>query len=484
MAGRFLSADQADTVEGSLGDGLTAAMIRRVPLAESAFWLLRVACDPERLGSLWDRFRGRGYERIITFATMVQLVSDALLCYRGSGRRTFETHIAENRLEASVAAAFGKLGRLPLPVTLAFLEETTASVRSLLVPANLTDPPASLRAFHPVVIDGKVVKRVEKRLKPTRTSSGGLIGGKSLVALDGRTGLAVAMEAHPDGDHSERNLLPGLLERVRRIIPAIRLVIADQYFGNLVQVEQFTENDDHFVLRLHTSVKFYADPKRSPQTGRDAEGRTVIETWGIAGSEGNRRRRPLRRIELIRPGEPTITLITDLEDADVYPAADLLTAYRNRHDIERVFQQTTEVFGLTRLIGTSPLAGLFQFSFCLLLYNIVQILRGGIAEAAERPAERISSEKLFDDVRDQLNAWRVMIPSDRTEAYFATLTDIPRLQRHLKTILANVWNPTWTKSPSRPQRKVEHKTTRRTHHSIQRLLDAAKPAKKQPRKNE
>ena len=107
---------------------LTREMVRRAPLAESAFWLLRVACDPERLGSIWERFRGRAYKRVLSFSTMVQLVSDALLLYRGSGRRTFEAHLAEDRLDASVAAVFGKLGRLPLAVSQAFLEESTAAV--------------------------------------------------------------------------------------------------------------------------------------------------------------------------------------------------------------------------------------------------------------------------------------------------------------------------------------------------------------------
>jgi len=474
MAGRdFVSAS-----------AVTREMVRRAPLAESAFWLLRVACDPERLWSIWERFRGRCDERVLSFSTMVHLVSEALLHHRGSGRRAVETRRAEDRLDASVAAVFGKLGRLPLAVSQAFLEESTAGVSELLGPASGTDPPDSLRAFHPVVLDGKTIKRVEKRLKPARASSGGLIGGKALVALDGRTGLAVAMGAHPDGDHAEQDLVPGLLERVRRVIPGIRLFIADRGFGNLVQAEQFTADGDHFVLRLHTNVRFVADPTRPPRTHRDADGRTVIDTGGLAGGVWNRRRRPLRRIELIRPGEPTIVLITDLEDADVYPAADLLTAYRNRHDIERVFQQTTEVFGLTRLIGTRPLAGLFQFSFCLLLYNLVQILRGYVAAAADQSAERVSSEKLFDDVRHQLVAWRVMIPVAQTESYFANLSDLPCLKRHLTRILAHVWRPTWTKSPRQPHRRVAHETTNRTHSSLQRILDAERPARKQMRRRE
>ena len=57
----------------------------------------------------------------------------------------------------------------------------------------------------------------------------------------------------------------------------------------------------------------------------------------------------------------------DLLDADVYPAADLLDAYRQRWGIEQVFQQVTEVFGLQQLIGSRPEAAVFQAAICFVL---------------------------------------------------------------------------------------------------------------------
>jgi IS4 transposase len=70
-----------------------------------------------------------------------------------------------------------------------------------------------------------------------------------------------------------------------------------------------------------------------------------------------------------------LILVTDLLDAEQYPAADLLAAYLARWGIERMFQQVTEVFALKRLIGGSPQAGVFQLAFCLLLYNMIHVLR-------------------------------------------------------------------------------------------------------------
>lgn len=452
----------------------SASVLARMPLAESAQWLLRWACDPERLRSIWDLHRARGYERLISFGTMTRLVSEALLRHRGSGRRTFEKNILAERLGASVTAAFGKLGRLPLPVSQAFIEETTVALGEVVVPVSITQPLASLREFHALIIDGKTIKRVEKRLKALRGVGGGLIGGKALVAIDGLTGLAVAMEANPDGDSSENLLVPGLLERIRRCIPGPRLFIADRSFGNLVQAEQFTTTGDHFIARLHSGCKFTADPGRRAVTSRDETGRTLIDSWGIVGGKSNRRRQMLRRVELIRgPTEETIVVITDLDDPVTYPAADVLSAYSDRHGIERVFQKTTEVFGLQRLIGGSPLAGLFQFAFCLLLYNIVQTLLGYVAEANKLPHERISVEKLFDDAREQIIAWNVVFTPEQTEKYYQVLADRSGFMHHLRKILKNAWCPTWNKSKPQPNRKVPHKTQSRTHASVHRLLEAA-----------
>src|SRR5262249_49667532 len=152
------------------------------------------------------------------------------------------------------------------------------------------------------------------------------------------------------------------------------------------------EKGHHFLLRYHPRVTFAADLTRPTQQGQDESGRAWTEEWGWLGRDGHPKRRYVRRITLKRPGEEDIILITDLLDETTYPANDLLTAYLARWGIERVFQKITEVFHLAALIGTTPQGTLFQLSFCLVLYNMIQVVRGYVAEAAERPVETISTE--------------------------------------------------------------------------------------------
>ena len=122
------------------------------------------------------------------------------------------------------------------------------------------------------------------------------------------------------------------------------------------------------------------------------------------GSARDRRRRYVRRITLPRPGEETVLLVTDLLDGEAYPGADLLAAYLLRWQIETVFQQITEVFELRHLIGCTPEATVFQASLCLVVYNLLQVVRGYIAQGRPEPTPvaALSTENLFEDLHEEL----------------------------------------------------------------------------------
>jgi hypothetical protein len=166
-----------------------------------------------------------------------------------------------------------------------------------------------------------------------------------------------------------------------------------------------------------------------------------------------------------------VILVTSLEDADAYPAADLLWLYHQRRDIERAFQKVTEVFGLQRLIGSTPQACIFQFAFCLLLYNIMQLLRGYIAEAQGREAEQISLEKLFDDVERELVASQVVYTPAEVVGHFQAGLGAAAVRGLLRERLRGVWSDTWEVS-ARQTRKAPHRNRKRTHNSVYRILRA------------
>jgi len=445
-------------------------VLSRLPLAEAVLSLWLWITAKAHLDALFHSHRGRCYEDKISFALVVHLIADALLQHGGSGRKSFTRSREQGELEATIQAAYQKLGRLPLPLTEAFLAESTQRLRAVAPTVACETIPASLRAFAPVTLDGKAVKKVPKRLKPLRQTPGGVLGGKALVALDMSCGLAVAMATDADGESNDAKLVPLLVPQVQELYEEeVILWLGDRQFCDLNQTEQFVRGGNHFVVRYHPKVGFHRDAKRLVHSGKDKQGRTWQEEWGWLGSENHKKRRYVRRITLERSGEESIILVTDLLQRQKYPANDLLTLYLLRWGIERVFQKITEVFHLEHLIGTTPEGTLFQLAFCLLIYNVIEVVRGYVAAAEEREPETISLELLFDDVQRDLVALHEVLEVAEITELFEGVPTAAGVRQQLTNLLSKVWTERWLKAPSRKRQPPPKKSTRQ-HTSVYRLL--------------
>jgi Transposase DDE domain len=446
----------------------------RLPLAEAVLTLWRWVADADSLDQIFDDHRGRCYEKILSFSCLVYLIRDALLEYGGSGRKSFDEAKDRGDLETSFRAVYGKLGRIPIPLSSAMLAGCTARLREVYPgePEAQTPLPPSLDDYRVITLDGKAIKRVAKRLKPLRRAAGGLLGGRALVAMDMRCGLAVAMRGHADGDANEVRFVGDLVPEVRHQSPAKILWLGDSSFCDLTQPAHFAQRGDAFLVRYHPKVPFFADPTRPAREGYDSRGRRYLQEWGHLGSPRNQKRMYVRRITLYRPGEKDVILVTNLCDAVAVPAVDLLETYLNRWGIERMFQQITEVFGLEHLIGTRPEGVIFQFAMCLLLYNLIQVVRGEIAAGVERPHEEISGEKLFEDVQRQMIAWSQVVEPEETVAHFQGEWTALRVRVRLSELLRGLWKDRWRKSPPKKPRAPQEVKRKRTHGSVYRILEA------------
>ena len=231
------------------------------------------------------------------------------------------------------------------------------------------------------------------------------------------------------------------------------------------------------------NVHSEADPSKPTNKGRDASKRMYVEWWGWLGTVRCPRKLCVRFITVKRPGKEDVTLVTNLLDATRYPGIDLLDLYLARWNIEHVFQEVTEVFGLGKLIGSSPQATIFQLAFCLLLYNIIQVLRMHVAAGQRCPPQEISNAKLFYDVRRELIAWAVLVPVPATVDYLSTACTSGRLRQRLSTLLMSSWTPRWIKTPhNKRDPPSKHQPKTRTHASAYRILNGTHPKPKAKRR--
>ncbi len=423
---------------------------RRLPLADATLHMLDYVADGPFLATLFDQHRGRCYEKKITFADLVHLLADSLVLHGQSAHRTFQQARADGDLSASSRAVYDKIAHLPIPLSAALLTDGTARLRCLL-PEALAEPvPASLRAFTPLAFDGKKIKEVAKRLQALRSVRGQVIGGKILVAEDVRSGLAVALEAHPDGEASDLLLLPGLLTRTRAVIGGPRLWIGDRLFCDLIHLPLLAADGDHFVVRYNAKVGFHADPDKPAQTGVNRRGQAYTEEWGWLGGAGDKRRLYVRRVTVHRPDDEDVSVVTDLIDAEAYPAADILDMYLRRWGIERLFQKVTEVFHLQALVSAREKGTVFQAALCLLLYNLTVVVRAHVAVGAEKTTAEVSLEKLFVDICRQLTGMVEVIGTAAIVDHYADGTwTADRLREYLEEVLGRTWRDWWKKSPPR-----------------------------------
>jgi hypothetical protein len=287
----------------------------------------------------------------------------------------------------------------------------------------------------------------------------------------------VAMAADPDGERNECRLVPQVVEQPHAVVSGPRWWVLDRQFCDLVPTARWSEDGDHFLIRYHPQGHFHKEWTQPAQETQEASGRTIREDWGGVGAESNAQRRFVRRLTLLRPGEETVILVTDLLDAVRYPAADLLTVYLTRWGMERVFQQIPEVFALRRLIGSTPQATVFQAALGLLLDNMVQVLRGYVAAAQPqlKMAEAVSAEQLGYDVQRELTTVSVLVPPAMLVAAYAEALSPVALRQRLHDLLSSLWTPRWRKAVNpKPRPKVAKTQQAGAHTSMPRLLVTAR----------
>jgi hypothetical protein len=468
-------------------DAFDRQLKSRLPLACATLELFDFAFDDALLAAVYEQHRGRCYTDTLTFPDLLRLVRDCLLQHAGSAHKLFVELERDGREPVDESNFYRKLARTPVAVSRALLRQCTARLTELMpVPAVLL--PGCFEDLEVVVVDGKKVKRAAKRLKPTRGYSGKLIGAKALVAMHARSGLAIAMSDALDGEANDVPLVGELMPQVRDVVPRPVLWLADRQFCDAATFAKLAGRPgDRFVVRVRKGLGFQAEPpssspsssssSSSPRTLLDDRGRVVTDEVGTFGTGKHAMR--LRRVTLRRPGEAAddddVVLLTDLLDHKQFDASDLLKLYRKRWGVEQMFQQVTETFALEHLIGCRPRAILLQLALCLLMYNLIQVVKSYVAEDGRVEVSIVSTYGLFYDLKRELHAWAYLGGGGGADAWRTRVgRDASQMTARLRGLLCGSWDPVaYTKAIDKKPRKKKPppKQLPGGHTSVQRLLD-------------
>ena len=446
----------------------------KMPMATALHQTLAYIFNPQTLDAIYDENRGRCYNREITFDNFVKLTAEALLQHGGSANRIYTLAQQNDReMPASAKSFYSKLKNMPIEVSRAMLRQCTRELTGLAAQPAATLP-ACFDAFEPVIIDGKTIKNVAKRLLNTRAFAGKLLGAKALVALQLSTGMAVAMSDSLDGEANDIPLVPELLPQVRQMIDKPILWLADRQFVDRHTFDlMLFRPGDAFAVRLRKGLVFTRDPDVQVIETTDSEQRRIIDETGTLFTGKSAMR--VRLVTLERVDDDDVVVATNLLDRAQYPAAEMVGLYRKRWCIEEVFQKVTQTFSLSHLIGCKPKAVLFQFSMCLLMYNLIQLLRGYMGAQGAVATGDVSTFEIFHTAKRQLVTWHTLEVSTDRESL-----EVPRglasMRQTLKRIFQGLWHETYlSKKDKKPRKKRQRAKVRKGggHTSIQRLLEAA-----------
>src|SRR5882724_3360818 len=96
-------------------------VIAGLPLAEAVLTLQGYVLQPAFLAGLFAEHRGHSYEDVLTFPVFVQLIADVLQQDGGSARPGLLRARKAGTLPTGPGAFYGKLRRLPLPLSVGFV---------------------------------------------------------------------------------------------------------------------------------------------------------------------------------------------------------------------------------------------------------------------------------------------------------------------------------------------------------------------------
>jgi hypothetical protein len=293
------------------------------------------------------------------------------------------------------------------------------------------------------------------------------------------------MVGHLDGEAGEAALTEGLLPELAALADGLGkswLVVLDRLDCNLSFPQAVLKANGHFLIRYCGNTTFVPDASRPAQELRDADGRRIVQEWGWLGKIAKADRVYVRRITKYLADGTELGVITDLVDEVKYPAEAVLATYHSRWGLETVFQQITDVFSLKHLIGTRPKAVLFQLSFCLLLYNALQVVRTHLASHQGCQAKAISNAKLFGDVERQMVTVSELVEVRTLLALLGGVPTASQVRTDLRDRLRGAWSDRWWKAPSsgRGGHQKVKKRVLGNHTSTYRVLQQAHEKKTGP----
>jgi hypothetical protein len=364
-------------------------------------WMIqRTSIDP-----ILEEVAQRQYNREFLLGHFVEVIADVACGFRPSPRAAFLRRQFDRI--ASLSAFYRKLGRMEPAVPAAIVGQTAERARELIVAAGglLPEPIAGYSAR---VLDGNVLAGTDHRIDELRSTRAATLPGKSLAVYEPISGLVRDIVLEENAHTQER----ALLDQVD--VEPGQLWVMDRNFCVRTFLFGILRSGAFFLVRRHASCLPFESIEPLRSVARCANGDIFEQPIWVDDPDCEGRRYRLRRIVLrldrpTREGETEIVLITNLPDE--IKASLCCEVYRGRWEIERHFQELTDLLHCEVPTLGYPRAALFAFCMSVVAGNALAVLKGNLrAVHGDEMVAELSTHALVTEAAEVYPGMMVAVP--------------------------------------------------------------------------
>ena len=306
-----------------------------------------------------------------------------------------------------------------------------------------------------------------------RSTRAATLPGKSLAIYEPISGLVRDIVLEENAHTQER----ALLDRV--IVAPGQLWIMDRNFCVRTFLFGILRSGAFFLVRRHASCLPFGPIKPLRSVARCEAGDIFEQPIWVDDPECEGRRYRLRRIVLrldrpTREGETEIVLITNLPDE--IKASLCCEVYRGRWEIERHFQELTDLLHCEIPTLGYPRAALFGFCMSVVAGNALAVLKGSLrAVHGDEMVAELSTHALVTEAAEVYPGMMIAVPL--AQWMFLEGASAAQVGGLLNDLAAGVPIERMLRSrrgPKRPRKTRESPGSKIHHVATKKRLDASK----------
>ena len=430
--------------------------------------------DPIRLDELFHRVADTQYHREIFFSDLFHLMFSVVLRTKPSVLAAYRA--AQDELGVSHQAVYSKLAGTDDVISESLVTDSAIQIRTVIdaLNAKRAEPVPGFRAR---IVDGNLLSKTERRLKPLRTTWARGLPGRALAVYEPAYDLVTHVFLERDAHADERTRLDDVLE----LVEPGDLWIADSHFCTHDIMASIHDAKAFFLIRQHSSLKGRPVGVRR-RIGRTDTGEVFEQELQMIGRATGR---SVRRLTLVLD-TPTTDGLTEIHVLTNVPeeqanAIILINAYGQRWTIEGRFYEVAQTLNAEPQTLCYPPAALFAFCLGLVASNAVALMRAAMRSVHGAPAvDAMSNFYVAEEIRETHRGMTIALSLDPTPT---TLTMTPtELAQYLRVIASHIDPKRYRKSQRGPKKRSPKKPPYQNgvNHSTQRLLDAQKYNEKAP----